>query len=163
MMRAFVGLGSNLNNPIEQVKQAMCALDNIAQINRINTSYLYSSAPMGPQDQPDYINAVVELETELSSHALLDTLQAIETQQGRTRHRHWGERTLDLDLLLYNDEQISSDRLQVPHPGMGERNFVLYPLFEIAPELEIPDLGLIKDLISSCEKGSLQRIEEAKI
>ena len=162
-MRVFVGLGSNLNNPIEQINQAFYALDDITQTSRIKTSALYSSAPMGPQDQPDYINAVVELETELSSYALLDALQAIETQQGRVRHRHWGERTLDLDLLLYNDEKIRNDRLQVPHPGIGERNFVLYPLFDIAPELEIPGLGLIKGLLSSCERGSLQRIEEAKV
>ena len=162
-MRVFVGLGSNLNNPIEQINQAFYALDDITQTSRIKTSALYSSAPMGPQDQPDYINAVVELETELSSYALLDALQAIETQQGRVRHRHWGERTLDLDLLLYNDEEIRNERLQVPHPGIGERNFVLYPLFDIAPELKIPGLGLIKGLLSSCERGSLQRIEEAKV
>lgn len=162
MTRVFVGIGSNLDKPVEQVKQALSALENAAKINRGKTSSLYSSAPMGPQDQPDYINAVVELETDLTAHDLLDELQAIENQQGRVRNRHWGERTLDLDILLYGNKKIMDDRLQIPHPGIADRAFVLYPLFEIAPELEIADLGVVKDLLSSCEKGSLQCLEEVK-
>ena len=163
MTRVFVGIGSNLDNPLEQVKRALHALDTLNNVKRGVISSLYASAPMGPQDQPDYINAVVELETELPAGVLLDELQAIENQQGRVRNRHWGERTLDLDILLYGNKTIKDERLQIPHPGIAERAFVLYPLFEIAPELKIANMGAIKNLLLSCERGSLRRLEEVKV
>jgi 2-amino-4-hydroxy-6-hydroxymethyldihydropteridine diphosphokinase len=114
---------------------------------------------MGPQDQPDYVNAVLEIETELSAHGLLDKLQEIERIHGRVRKRHWGERTLDLDLLLFGDVVIDDERLKVPHPGIAERAFVLYPLAEIAPEITIPKLGLVSTLKQQCPPAGLDKME----
>jgi len=159
MMRVFIGLGSNLADPVEQVTTAVKALQLLPDTNVIKSSSLYASPPMGPQDQPDYTNAVVELDTSLSAHDLLDQLQAIELQHGRERKRHWGERTLDLDLLIYGDKIIEDERLQVPHPGIPVRSFVLYPLHEIAPELTIPDMGAIEQLCTQCPLDGLRRIE----
>lgn len=114
---------------------------------------------MGPADQPDYINAVAELSTELSPHALLDALQAIEQQHGRTRQgQRWGPRTLDLDILLYSDQQINDVRLQVPHPGIAMRSFVLYPLAEILPGCDIPGMGSLQALLKNCPDDELQRM-----
>jgi len=162
-MRAFIGLGSNLESPVEQVLSAQKALDTVEDTKVIQHSSLYSSPPMGPQDQPDYINAVSEVETTLLPHALLDALQTIEQQQGRVRLRHWGERTLDLDLLLYGQDSISDERLTVPHPGIKDRAFVLYPLAEIAPELEIPGQGDVPNLLLLCPKEGLQRITDINV
>ena len=162
-MRAFIGLGSNLADPAAQVQTAIADIEKIAAVELLNCSSLYKSPPMGPQDQPDYINAVVEIETDLSAHDLLDHLQMIEQQHGRVRQRHWGERTLDLDLLIFGDSRIDDDRLQVPHPGIAQRSFVLYPLAEIAPELVIPDLGEIKTLLNQCPSDDLMRIEKSEI
>jgi 2-amino-4-hydroxy-6-hydroxymethyldihydropteridine diphosphokinase len=135
----YIGLGSNLNSPIEQINKAIHRLAKSSQIKLIKTSSLYKSPPMGPQDQNDYINAVVEIETDLSSLALLDRLQSIELSQGRIRkEERWGARTLDLDLLLYGNQMIDNERLTVPHYGLTDRAFVLYPLFEIASELKLP-------------------------
>jgi 2-amino-4-hydroxy-6-hydroxymethyldihydropteridine diphosphokinase len=113
---------------------------------------------MGPQDQPDYINAVVELESNLTAHKLLDQLQAIEQQQGRVRLRHWGERTLDLDIIVYADHIIDDERLHIPHKGLAQRSFVLYPLAEIAPELTIPKFGNIRALVQHCPRAGLNKI-----
>jgi len=114
-----------------------------------------------PADQPAYINAVARLETQLSVTALLDALQAIEAQHGRVRSgERWGPRTLDLDILLYGDAQIDTPRLRVPHPGLAERNFVLQPLAEIAPMLEIPGLGALRDLVMRCVVAGLERLTE---
>ena len=144
----FIGLGSNLNHPIQQVLVAIEQIKALPQVTIENTSSLYQTAPMGPQDQPSYINAVVEVSTSLKSIELLHALQAIETQQGRTREgERWGARTLDLDILLFA-EQVSNDPLlTLPHPGLALRNFVLYPLCEIDKQLNIPSLGPIKQLI----------------
>jgi 2-amino-4-hydroxy-6-hydroxymethyldihydropteridine diphosphokinase len=116
---------------------------------------------MGPQDQPDYVNAVVRLSTALSPEALLDGLQDIERRHGRQRVRHWGPRTLDLDILLYGKQQIVGPRLRIPHPGIATRDFVLYPLAEIDSELEIPGLGGVSELLSRCGKGRLVRLGAA--
>jgi len=116
---------------------------------------LFQSPPMGPQDQPDYLNAVALLETELGPERLLDGLQAIEDQHGRLRSRHWGERTLDLDILLYGDRQINTARLTVPHIGLAEREFVLYPLEKIQPELVVPGKGKLTDLIKACPQSGI--------
>jgi 2-amino-4-hydroxy-6-hydroxymethyldihydropteridine diphosphokinase len=125
-------------------------------------SSLYRSAPMGPANQPDYVNAVMAVETALAPLALLDALQALETAFGRVRHgERWGPRTLDLDILLYGSEILATDRLTVPHPGLAEREFVLYPLQEIAPDLNIPGLGPLADLVRRCPRRGLSVIEEA--
>ncbi len=159
-MRAYIGLGSNLADPIEQVKTAIINLQLLPQTELIAWSSLYASPPMGPQDQPDYINAVVEIETVLSAHQLLDALQVVEQQQGRTRNRHWGERTLDLDVLLYGQHTVDDVRLKVPHPGIALRAFVLYPLAEISPDLSIPNLGNIEQLLQYCPSEGLIKLEK---
>jgi len=159
-MRVFIGLGSNLADPVEQVMTAVKALQLLPDTKVIRSSSLYASPPMGPQDQPDYTNAVVALDTTLSAHELLDQLQIIEQQHGRERNRHWGERTLDLDLLIYGDRIIDDERLQVPHPGIPLRSFVLYPLQEIVTELMIPGMGTIEQLCRQCPLDDLRRIED---
>lgn len=133
----YIGLGSNLASPIEQVRQALEGLATLPLSRLVISSSLYASRPVGPQDQPDFINAVAALETRLSPLALLDQLQALEQQHRRRRQRHWGPRTLDLDLLLYGNELIETPRLSVPHPQMTARAFVLAPLAEIAPSLNL--------------------------
>ncbi len=155
---AFIGLGSNLEEPVTQLNDAHKAIGNLDRVREIAFSSLYSSPPMGPQDQPDYVNAVMAIETDLAAMELLRCLQAIENSQGRVRNRHWGERTLDLDLLLYGDEQINVPDLIVPHIGIRERAFVLYPLQEIAVDLNIPALGSIDGLVSQCPLEGLEKL-----
>jgi len=122
---------------------------------------LYCSKPMGPSDQPHYINAVAKIETDLAPLLLLDTLQQIELEKGRVRKaQRWGPRTLDLDILLYGDEQIVSERLTVPHYGMKQREFVLYPLAQIEPMLSMPDGKTISDLLDACPLNGLQIYSE---
>ena len=137
----YVGLGSNLTNelgsPVEHLQQAVAAMQENKQMRAIRVSSFYASAPMGPQDQPDFINAVAGFETTLTAFELLNFCQALELQAKRERVRHWGERSLDVDILLYGDVQISETQLTVPHAGLHERNFVLIPLRELAPELII--------------------------
>ena len=159
-MQAYIGLGSNLAEPIKQVQSAIADLQSIPSTSLIKASSLYSSAPMGPQDQPDYVNAVALLETELSAHALLDALQAIEQQHGRERKRHWGERTLDLDILLYGEQMIEDERLVVPHIGLHEREFVVYPLLEIAGDISIPGKGTLQAIATKCPRGALEKLEQ---
>ncbi|QCR37121.1 2-amino-4-hydroxy-6-hydroxymethyldihydropteridine diphosphokinase [Nissabacter sp. SGAir0207] len=139
MIRVYLALGSNLAEPLDQVNAALTALDALPQTRLVRRSSFYRSKPLGPQDQPDYLNAVVELATALPPEALLDATQAIEQQQGRVRKaERWGPRTLDLDMLLYGEQVISTPRLTVPHYDMMNREFMLYPLFEIAPDLVFP-------------------------
>ena len=147
MARVFIGLGANLDRPEQQLNDALVELSHLANSQLIQTSSLYRSKPVGPQDQPDYVNAVAELETELSPMALLDALQAIEHAHGRVRKRHWGARTLDLDILLIDQDIIDEPRLQVPHPYAHERAFVLYPLSEIAPNCVLPNAGALSELL----------------
>lgn len=158
-VRAFIGLGSNLQGPEAQLRHALEALSALPESQLLGVSRLYRSAPMGPQDQPDYINAVALIDTALEPHALLDALQAIENAQGRVRERRWGERTLDLDLLIYGGEVIAGERLTVPHPGLAERNFVLYPLAELAPDLTLPDGRELSALLAACADDGLQPLE----
>lgn len=155
---AYIGLGSNLNQPVVQINNAKQALKTSKNITEIAFSSLYRSPPMGPENQPDYINAVMAIATKLSPTALLRCLQTIETNQGRVRAEHWGARTLDLDLLLYGQEQINLPYLIVPHRGLSQRAFVLYPLQEIATDLYIPSLGLLNDLVASCSLAGLQKL-----
>lgn len=134
MSIAYIGLGSNLGDSQQILSEAVQKLQRIGDIK---VSRLYKSAPMGPQDQPDYLNAVVQLKTTLAPLLLLDQLQSLEQEAGRVRLRHWGERTLDLDLLLFDDQQIQHERLTVPHQGILERDFVLCPLLDIDPDIVI--------------------------
>lgn len=139
MTRVYIALGSNLANPLHQVQSALNALAELPQTKLIATSSLYRTPPLGPQDQPDYLNAVVALNTDLSAENLLDHTQKIELEHGRVRKdERWGPRTLDLDILLFGDEIINTERLTVPHYDMKNRQFMLYPLAEIAPELHFP-------------------------
>jgi 2-amino-4-hydroxy-6-hydroxymethyldihydropteridine diphosphokinase len=125
----YIGLGSNLENPTDQIKQALWALNTLPATHLKAHSALYRSKPLGPQNQPDYINAVAELSTTLPPLILLSKMQNIENKQGRVRSTEsWGPRTLDLDMLLYNNRQSQDPRLTLPHPGLYERAFVLYPL-----------------------------------
>lgn len=162
MVVCYIGLGSNLDQPVHQVQQAFAELAALPGCHLQAHSSLYRSAPVGPADQPDFINAVAELHTGLSAHELLDTLQAIEQAHQRLRSRHWGPRTLDLDLLIYGDAQIDDERLQVPHPEIARRAFVLYPLAEIAPQLVIPGLGTVTDLLDAVAGQQVQRLDASE-
>jgi len=163
MIDSYIALGSNLDDPLAQVRQAMDELAHLRDSRLHAASSLYRSAPMGPADQPDYINAVVALETRLSPHALLDALQAIEQVHGRVREgERWGPRSLDLDVLLYGKETINDQRLTVPHPGIAERAFVLYPLQEIvAPDFTIPGHGSLQELLSRVAADRPERLHDA--
>jgi len=159
-MISFIGIGSNQSEPIKQAQQAIEALTTLPNTTLVNCSSLYSSNPMGPQDQPDYINAVAQIDTQLSAIELLDNLQKIELSQGRIRKdNRWGPRTLDLDIILYDNQEIHNSRLTIPHYGMKVREFVLYPLQEIAAQLILPDGTLLSQLVTACDKNGLQRVK----
>ncbi len=156
----YVGLGSNLAHPIYQIKKALRALEVLPLTDLRAHSGLYRSKPLGPQNQPDYINAVAALSSELAPLILLDKLQAIENQQDRVRNaERWGPRTLDLDMLLYGNRQSQDARLILPHPGLFERAFVLYPLAECAPDLVLPDGQSVYDLMLRCPAQGLCRVD----
>lgn len=155
---AYIGLGSNLENPVAQVHQAVAALGQRDGIELGPVSALYRSPPMGPQDQPEFVNAVTRVVTVLEPLALLDVLQAQEQAQARRRERHWGPRTLDLDLLLYGNQVLDTQRLTVPHPGLHLRAFVLYPLAELAPGIRIPGRGSLEELLAVCPRGGIRRL-----
>ncbi len=158
----YIGIGSNLNDPIQQVNMAIEELGQIDDTEMLRSSGLYRSAPLGSADQPDYINAVCALITRAEPIELLDNLQNIEHQHGRVRGgEQWGPRTLDLDILLFGDKIINFDRLIIPHSGLDQRSFVLYPLYEIAPDLDVPGLGLLQTLIAACDQAGLERINKA--
>lgn len=135
----YIGLGSNLGDSRQILADAV---QKLATLGAVQTSKLYQSPPMGPQDQPNYLNAVVRLETELEPLALLDELQRFEQESGRVRLRHWGERTLDLDLLIYGDATIENERLTVPHVGVLERDFVVIPLLDLDANLSVKGQAL---------------------
>lgn len=159
MQRAFIGLGSNLDDPVRQVRSALAELADLPRTRLLRHSSLYRSPPMGPSGQPDYVNAVALLETALEPIELLDALQAIEAAHGRRRELRWGPRTLDLDLLIYGELCLDHPRLLLPHPGIGERAFVLVPLAEVAPELEIPGRGPVAALAAAVA-GQVERIRD---
>ena len=121
-----------------QIKAAIKALDELPESKVLMNSGYYKSKPMGPKNQPDYVNAVVEIETVWPADELLKKCQSIEQHQGRVKNRHWGERSIDLDILLYADQQIKTDELSVPHPGIDSRDFVYMPLLKINPEVQVP-------------------------
>ncbi len=158
--QVYIGLGSNLAEPITQLEEAVDHIKHLEHVEISNCSSLYASTPMGPQDQPDYVNAVVEISTSLEPIALLKALQAIEQQHGRVRKaQRWGPRTLDLDILLYGQLRIDQVELVVPHYGMKQREFVLYPLFEIAPELVLPCGESLQSLLQNVPENGLQIVK----
>lgn len=160
--QCFIGLGSNQADPAAQIEQACEAIGQLPGVSLRARSSLYSSAPLGPQDQPSYINAVVMLDTGLEAEALLDQLQAIERQQGRVRKaERWGPRTLDLDILLFGNQVIDTPRLQVPHYHMHARPFVLYPLAELNAELVMPDGRPLRDLLQACPATGIDPIADS--
>lgn len=158
MTLAYIGLGGNLDNPRDQVERAFIELDQIPNTRLIAQSPLYRSAPVGPGEQPDYVNAAALLETSLYPLELLDALQAIERAHQRVRIERWGPRTLDLDILLIDQQTIASERLTVPHPYLTQRSFVLYPLADIAPELVLPDGTHLNQLLQACACDGLEQI-----
>lgn len=159
MIQCFLGLGSNLNTPLAQLKTAINALAQVPLIDVVAASSFYQSLPMGPSEQPDYINAVVEVHTQLACTALLKATQKIELEHGRVRKdERWGPRTLDIDILLYGQQIINEPNLIVPHYGMKQREFVLYPLAELAPELILPCNTPIKTLLAKVDSNGLKRL-----
>lgn len=156
MNTVYIGLGANLDDPIAQLHNAVDALRSLAQCQLITVSKFYASKPMGPQDQPDYVNAVAKLSTSLASEALLDSLQKIELEQGRQRKsERWGPRTLDLDILLFANDIINTPRLVVPHYGLCQREFVVYPLLELEPELILPDGRTLQSISNNVALNNL--------
>ena len=151
MAVSFIGLGSNMDQPEQHIRKALREVAELEGTEMLAQSSLYLSKPVGPQDQDDFINAVAKLETGLSPLALLDALQAIENEHGRRRIRHWGPRTLDLDLLAYDDDCIESERLSVPHPQLQYRSFVLLPWLEIEADWVLPKLGSIRALLENLD------------
>jgi 2-amino-4-hydroxy-6-hydroxymethyldihydropteridine diphosphokinase len=144
---AYVGVGSNLEDPQQQVRRACEQLAHLPQTRRVRVSQLYRSIPLGPVAQPEFINAAVALLTQLPPLVLLGQLRALESAAGRPAQRErWGPRVLDLDLLAYGRERRADATLTLPHPGIVERNFVLYPLADIAPDLDLPGLGRVAEL-----------------
>ena len=153
----FLGLGSNLDHPDWQVQTAMHEIDEIPDTGLVKVSSLYQTAPVGITDQPPFINAVVQVETTLSPHDLLGHLLAIETRHGRVRNEKNGPRTLDLDMLIFNEWRIDDGTLTTPHPRMHERAFVLVPLVEIAPDVYIPGKGYAKEFLAQMETAGVHR------
>lgn len=162
MTNCFIGLGSNQQAPAEQLQRALQAIDALPNTQLLAQSSLYSSTPMGPSDQPRYVNAVAEINTQLPPHDLLKALQNIEQQQGRVRKgERWGPRTLDLDILLIGQQVIDTSDLVVPHYGMRDREFVLYPLFEIAPKWVFADGVSLQSLIQQTPLNGLYKLDLA--
>lgn len=156
----YIGLGSNLAQPLQQLQQAIAAMVHIPETKVIRLSSLYRSRPMGPQDQPDYVNGVVELASALTPRQLLKELQKIELQQGRVRKANrWGPRTLDLDILLFGQQIIADQELTIPHYGMQQREFVLYPLAQIAAKLQLPDGQSLAQLLANCPLNGLTKLD----
>ncbi|ABG42434.1 2-amino-4-hydroxy-6-hydroxymethyldihydropteridine pyrophosphokinase [Paraglaciecola sp. T6c] len=159
MSQVYVGLGSNLAQPQQQISQALRAIELLPASHISATSSLYISRPMGPQDQPSYVNAVVEVQTKMQAVEFLHCLQKIELEHGRVRKaERWGPRTLDLDILIFGTQIIDSVELTVPHYGMKEREFVLYPLHEIAPELQLPNGTKLTELLINCPLNGLEKL-----
>ncbi|MGS0534798.1 2-amino-4-hydroxy-6-hydroxymethyldihydropteridine diphosphokinase [Pseudoalteromonas sp. SaAl2] len=155
----YLGLGANLNAPREQLKNAVVALRGLPRSEFIALSHHYASKPMGPQDQPDYVNAVAAIKTALSPEQLLDLTQKIELEHGRVRKKErWGPRTLDIDILLFGEQIINTERLTVPHYGLTEREFVVYPLLEIAPNLLLPSGKKLNTITATLALNELQQL-----
>lgn len=159
METVYLGLGANLNAPREQLNNAILALQTLPHCEFICASHHYASKPMGPQDQPDYVNAVAAIKTTLLPEQLLDLTQKIELEHGRVRkEERWGPRTLDIDILLFGNQVINTERLTVPHYGLTEREFVVYPLLEIAPDITLPTGEKLTDIAATLALNELQQL-----
>lgn len=159
MSLAYIGLGSNLQQPLQQITQALKELNQIPETKLLKFSRLYQSQAIGP-DQPDFINAAAVLETCLDPVSLLDELQKIEQIHQRRREQHWGPRTLDLDILLFEQQQIRSERLTLPHPYLTERAFVLLPLMDLNVDLRLPDGSLVQSYLINCQSQTIQALPD---
>ena len=156
----YIGLGANLNQPDEQIIRALEAIAKLADSALLNHSSLYSSKPLGPQQQPDYVNAVAVLQTDLQPQELLEQLQKIELEQGRQRKaERWGPRSLDLDIILFGNRKIQTASLTIPHYHFHTREFVLYPLSEIVPELVLPDGRPLNEVIKTVSRNGLSILQ----
>ncbi|MBN4057257.1 MULTISPECIES: 2-amino-4-hydroxy-6-hydroxymethyldihydropteridine diphosphokinase [Pseudoalteromonas] len=161
MQTVYLGLGANLNAPRKQIHAAVAAIKALKDVEFVCVSHDYASKPMGPQDQPDYVNAVACVKTALEPEQLLDLTQAIELEHGRVRkEERWGPRTLDIDILLFGNDVIDTPRLTVPHYGLTEREFVVYPLFEIAPTLVLPNNQSLADITKTLPLNDLQQLPQ---
>lgn len=158
MQTVFIGLGSNLYNPQQQVLQTIAKLKSLANSAFICASSLYLTPPWGIEDQPPFVNAVVKIHTQLEPLALLDALLAIEIAQGRVRDIRYGPRIIDCDILLYGEKQIISDRLSVPHPYLEKRSFVVIPLYEIAPTLILPSGLALTDVFKQFQDEKIEKL-----
>lgn len=161
MVDAYIGLGSNLADPLSQLAGALARLAALPRTHLVAQSPFYASRPVGPQDQPDFVNGAVHLQTELAPLELLDALQSIEQAHQRERVQRWGPRTLDLDLLIYGTQTINNDRLTVPHVELANRDFVLQPLLDLSPNLQLPDGRRVADLRQQCVDNGLRRLHPA--
>jgi 2-amino-4-hydroxy-6-hydroxymethyldihydropteridine diphosphokinase len=157
-MIAYIGLGSNLNNPKEQIKNALIALNSQEDIEITGLSSLYQSKPVDNSNQPDYLNAVAKVNTHLTALELLRVCQHIEEKQHRVREKKWGARTIDLDIIVYGMQVIASPELIVPHKEMMNRAFVLAPLAEVEPELKVPILGDIQMLLQEVDTSTITKV-----
>jgi 2-amino-4-hydroxy-6-hydroxymethyldihydropteridine diphosphokinase len=156
--RAYVGLGSNLDDPAAQLRRAFDELAALDGVHGLRRSRLFRTPPWGRLDQPHFVNAVAELDTTLSPRPLLDRLQALEARFGRARRERWGPRVLDLDLLLHGDAVLDEDGLHVPHPRLHERAFVLVPLAELAPGLVVPGRGAVSSLLAGVDATGIEAL-----
>tara|TARA_Y100001970_G_C14004846_1_gene735291 strand:+ start:314 stop:814 length:501 start_codon:yes stop_codon:yes gene_type:complete len=155
----YIGIGSNLNDPLQQVNNAIEKISNLDKFNNLKVSSLYESLPMGPQDQNNYINCVVMFRSGESPEDILLLLKDIESLMGREKsHVRWSERIIDLDIILYGDLIYHSETLSIPHKNVSERAFVLQPLLDINPDISIPQKGFAKDLIKDCLYKNIKKI-----
>jgi len=155
---AYIGLGSNLNSPKQQIKDALIALNSTKDVKVVALSSLYQSKPIDDSKQPDYINAVCQVDTHLTALELLYVCQGIETKQHRVRERKWGARTIDLDIILYGVQVVASKQLIIPHPEMMNRPFVLIPLSELESDLKVPVLGPLQALIDLIDTSDIVKL-----
>ncbi len=159
----YIGFGGNMGDVASSIVTARQALDGLFRVNEISHSSLYISKPHGNVEQDDFINAVSAYETSLSPMQLLKEMLTIENSLGRTRDRCWGPRTIDLDLLLYGEYVIETEALVLPHPEIYKREFVVYPLNEIAPQLFVPEQGMLSVLMVFCPHNDLEKLEEQEV
>jgi 2-amino-4-hydroxy-6-hydroxymethyldihydropteridine diphosphokinase len=161
MTDAYIGLGSNLKDPAAQLARAVSALATLPETVLVAQSPFYASRPVGPQDQPDFVNGAVWLRTSLLPHQLLDELQSIEQKHGRERLRHWGPRTLDLDILLYGERVLDDERLTIPHRELRNRDFAIQPLLDLKADLTLPDGTPVAELRRQCPDNGLRKLPPA--
>jgi 2-amino-4-hydroxy-6-hydroxymethyldihydropteridine diphosphokinase len=159
MTDAYIGLGSNLDSPIDQIKAAIQAIDAHSDILVEAISSFYDNPPMGPLSQPDFVNAVIKIKTKITALELLAFLQSIEHKQHRQRKVRWGARTIDLDILLYGDAEIQLPNLMIPHIGLVQRAFVVVPLLEISPDLILPNQIQLKKIAQNIDCSFLTKLK----